>query len=88
MEKGIFRPGEPEDYLTLSCHVPFMFEDDEKYNEIIEKIHDFFAKLFPDPALRNYGLTNFLLLLQRVREINYKSFMCLMEAVQTGKGHF
>ena len=84
MEKCIFRPGEPEDYLTLSCNVPFVQEDDEKHDEIMTKIHDFFSKLFPDVSLREYIMISSHLL-QRVEQIRIKCFTCSTVEVQTAR---
>ncbi|KAJ3081619.1 hypothetical protein HK102_002231 [Quaeritorhiza haematococci] len=53
LKKDQFRAAEPEDYLTLSVGYKFEVGRDP---EIEVKVHDFFAKVFPDPEVKEYML--------------------------------
>ncbi|KAJ3080401.1 hypothetical protein HK102_003087, partial [Quaeritorhiza haematococci] len=53
LKKDQFRAAEPEDYLTLSVGYKFEAEHDP---ELEAKVHDFFAKVFPDPQVKEYML--------------------------------
>lgn len=52
LELGIFRDGRPDDYMSLSCNIPF-----HKYNkdddEMIE-LKTYFRKVFPNKNIRRY----------------------------------
>ncbi|KAJ3078614.1 hypothetical protein HK102_004367, partial [Quaeritorhiza haematococci] len=53
LKKDRFRATEPEDYLTLSVGYRFEAERDP---EIEGRVHDFSAKVFPDPHVKEYML--------------------------------
>ena len=50
----IFREGRPEDYLTKCTGIDYTPISDRKHNGVKEELHDFMAKLFPDPDVRKY----------------------------------
>ena len=50
-----FRPGKPEDYLSVSIPVYYVDYGTEDRQEIME-IKDFFRKIFPDVSMREYFL--------------------------------
>lgn len=49
-----FRKGLPEDYLTKCTNTNYMPLTSSKHTGIVDEIHDFMNKLFPDPELREY----------------------------------
>ena len=55
-DKGEFREGQPEDYLSMSTHINYVPLDrnDSEQNQIQKEIHDFMTKLFPQEDLRKY----------------------------------
>lgn len=52
--KPVFREGRPEDYLTKCTGIDYSHISEKKHNGIKEELHDFMAKLFPDPDVRKY----------------------------------
>lgn len=55
-KEKVFRPGMPEDYITLSTGIKYQEIDpsNEEQKKIVNEINDFMTKLFPDAALRKY----------------------------------
>jgi P4 family phage/plasmid primase-like protien len=53
LNKQEFRPGVPEDYITMSVNYAFPKEKSDKYNDVIK----FFEDIQPDEEQRNYLLT-------------------------------
>jgi P4 family phage/plasmid primase-like protien len=52
----VFRPGQPDDYLTVSTNIAYTEFDGTNNNhiKIKDEIEEFFSKLFPDENLRKY----------------------------------
>jgi P4 family phage/plasmid primase-like protien len=68
-EQGVFRAGLPDDFISMTTHIDFlpmsadrvagglevdMVFDPAVHQPIVDDIHDFMAKIYPDPALREY----------------------------------
>jgi len=68
-EQGVFRAGLPDDFISMSTHIDFLpmsadrvagglevdtMFDPAVHQPIVDDIHDFMAKIYPDPALREY----------------------------------
>ena len=55
-EKKIFRPGKPEDYVSLSTRNDYIKIDrtNKKHLEIIDEINNFMSQVFPNEKLRKY----------------------------------
>lgn len=53
-ENKLFRKGYPDDYLSKSTQINYIPHDEVKHRDQITEIHDFMAKLFPVPELREY----------------------------------
>lgn len=49
-----FRRGLPEDYISKCTNINYVTVDPGKHGTIIEEIHDFMRKLFPNPELHKY----------------------------------
>lgn len=55
LKTEIFRPGKPDDYISLHCGVDYVpYSDDLQY---LEDIQDFLYKVQPDPDDRKFMLT-------------------------------
>jgi P4 family phage/plasmid primase-like protien len=54
LKEGLFRPGRPEDFVTMSTGYDFKEFNDEDAQ--VEDVMYFFQKIFPDPAKRTYFL--------------------------------
>lgn len=54
LQENHFRPGVPEDYLSLQ--MPIDYVDYEEKDQVVQDVHDFFVKIFPDRDIRNYFL--------------------------------
>ena len=54
--KGVFRPGCPEDYISLSTKLDYIKidYDNEEHVQIVNEINTFMEQLFVDEALRQY----------------------------------
>lgn len=57
-----FRPGRPDDYISMNTKIHFREYTDDDYQVI--KLHEFFNKIFPDTELREYFWTFFSSCLQ------------------------
>jgi P4 family phage/plasmid primase-like protien len=53
LKKSIFRPGIPEDYISLQTSVNYNVEMTDKDQSVIN-VYDFLEKVFPDSNVRNY----------------------------------
>jgi P4 family phage/plasmid primase-like protien len=56
LDKGIFRAGIPEDYISKSMPIDYI-EYNEYDDEVIE-VHTYLEKVFPDPNVRQYFIDN------------------------------
>jgi P4 family phage/plasmid primase-like protien len=56
LKNGVFRDGLPEDYITKTTNLFYepVDEDIPQHKKRIAEIHDFMAKLFPIPEVREY----------------------------------
>jgi len=56
MEANVFRDGYPEDYISLCTNIDYITinHNNVEHTEIIENIHGFMEKIFPDLELREY----------------------------------
>jgi P4 family phage/plasmid primase-like protien len=52
LEKNIFRPGIPEDYISLQ--MPIEYSEYTEDNNLVKDVYDFFQKIFPDKQVRDY----------------------------------
>lgn len=54
--EGIFRPGMPEDYISLSTKIPYIPFDSTNEAHVLRKteIEEFFLQLFPEEELNRY----------------------------------
>jgi len=52
LEKNIFRPGIPEDYISLQ--MPIEYSDYTEDDPLVKDVYDFFQKIFPDNQVRDY----------------------------------
>jgi P4 family phage/plasmid primase-like protien len=50
----VFRPGRPEDYITMTTRIPYVKPTKEKHGAIMECINEFMHKLFPVQDLYEY----------------------------------
>jgi P4 family phage/plasmid primase-like protien len=53
LKKNVFRPGIPEDYISLQTSVKYDVHMTEKDQGVIN-VYDFLEKVFPDSTVRNY----------------------------------
>ena len=52
LKTNAFRPGIPEDYLSLQMPIDYAeYTEDDK---LVKEVHDFFDKIFPDREVRDY----------------------------------
>jgi P4 family phage/plasmid primase-like protien len=51
---NVFRPGQPQDYITMSTNVEYTATTLSPSPLYIDEVTDFMCKLFPDPDLRRY----------------------------------
>lgn len=56
LERGQFRPGDPEDFITMSCNHEWKPPDHTDYAEVAQEFEEFMSKLHTDPSLRDYCL--------------------------------
>jgi P4 family phage/plasmid primase-like protien len=49
-----FRQGIPNDYISLSTNIDYISIDKKIHQPIIDEIHDFMNKVYPDKVLRKY----------------------------------
>lgn len=57
LDDGEFRDGRPDDYLSFSTGIHYVpYRDDHPR---APELHDYFAKVHPDPAIRDYVLKTF-----------------------------
>lgn len=54
IQNQIFRPGQPQDYITKSTNLPYEPIDNVLHAETIEEINKFMESVFTDPSLREY----------------------------------
>lgn len=56
LETGVFREGDPEDYMTIS--IPYEYNEEKMYKneEVIAEFNDFYFKVFPDKDLAKWVL--------------------------------
>lgn len=57
LEKDEFREGYPEDCITMSTNIEFPEDPNEEDYEILDEINNFFEKVLPNDAVREYALT-------------------------------
>ena len=50
----VFRPGRPEDYITLTTKIPYVKVSEEKHGVLMAQIEEFMHKLFPIQELYEY----------------------------------
>ena len=53
-QNKIFRPGQPEDNISMSTNIDYIKIDPLKHKIIIDEINDFMDKLFPQKELCEY----------------------------------
>jgi P4 family phage/plasmid primase-like protien len=53
-KEKVFRAGFPEDNISMCTNIEYVPIDPAKHQTIMNEIHDFFAKLFPEEELREY----------------------------------
>jgi P4 family phage/plasmid primase-like protien len=53
-KENCFRKGQPEDIISLCTNIDYVPLNPTKHKSIMNEIHDFMNKLFPDKALCNY----------------------------------
>lgn len=49
-----FRPGRPEDYITMTTNISYLMPRVEKHGTIMSQIREFMRQLFPLPELEEY----------------------------------
>ena len=54
LAKNCFRPGVPEDYLSLQ--MPIEYSEYSESDEQVKDVHDFLTKIFPDKQVREFFL--------------------------------
>ena len=54
LQENIFRPGLPEDYLSLQ--MPIDYVEYQEHDQAVQDVHDFFVKIFPDRDIRLFFL--------------------------------
>ena len=54
LKNKVIRKGQPDDCITMSTNIDYIKLDERKHKKIIDEIHDFMAKLFPEEEIRNY----------------------------------
>lgn len=52
LKSNIFRPGIPEDYLSIQ--MPIDYSEYTEDDTLVQDVHDFFEKIFPDAEVRRY----------------------------------
>jgi P4 family phage/plasmid primase-like protien len=55
LERGVFRDGQPEDYLSISTNIDFVEYDEN--NNILKEIQTFFRQILPKDSTREFLLT-------------------------------
>jgi P4 family phage/plasmid primase-like protien len=50
----VFRPGKPDDYVSLTTKIPYLKVSREKHGDIMTQIEQFMHELFPIPDLYEY----------------------------------
>lgn len=54
LKNNIFRPGTPEDYISLQAPIDYVeYDEDDKH---VKDVYDFLEKIFPDKDVRAYFL--------------------------------
>jgi len=53
-KEKLFRAGFPEDNISMCTNIDYVPLNPTKHREVMDEIHDFFAKLFPEEELREY----------------------------------
>lgn len=52
LNKNVFREGLPEDYISLQMPLDYsVYSEDDK---MVQEVHDFLTKIFPDKKIRDY----------------------------------
>ena len=54
MKQGVFRPGRPDDFISLTTGVNYIDNFNGNHNETLISIKKFIAELFPNESLRMY----------------------------------
>ena len=57
LQNDTFREGYPEDYVSLSTKLSYVVPEDEEDWGLVEDIDNFFEKVLPIPAVKDYTLT-------------------------------
>lgn len=57
LDKGEFREGRPDDFVTFSTENDYVDHTTEDYEDIVEQIDDFLYKILPNENVREYVMT-------------------------------
>ena len=54
MKQGVFRPGRPDDFISLTTGVNYIDDFQQSHQDTLKDIKQFIAELFPNESLRMY----------------------------------
>jgi P4 family phage/plasmid primase-like protien len=54
LQKNCFREGVPEDYISLQ--MPISYSEYSEDDQLVQEVHEFLTKIFPDKKVRDYFL--------------------------------